>query len=146
MKKTYLLSAIVGCSLLLFACKKQSNNAMINLQTNLQSSEWKISKMFNHSYECTDEYSPLIISFKADRSLLLKDQNITYYGEWRIDDSNQETDVLEDLKLSIYIAQPSRMEKLNNIWKISIPREDMLLLNHYNINDLTTDQIELTKH
>jgi len=146
MKKMYLLSAIVGCMLIFISCQKDKNEVRNNLQTSLQSSDWKISEMFNHDYECTYEYKGYILSFKQDHTLILKDANTLYYGEWSISDSNLKEDRLEDLSLTLYIPQPERLDKFNNTWSITMPRSDVLKLNHFNMSDGSFDNLEIEKN
>lgn len=146
MKKIHLLTAIGICFMLLLSCKKDSNSIHQNLQTNLQQGSWSVDKLQNGDFNSTNEFRSYKIYFNADRSIFLKENNQTHYGEWSVANLESDNDNLSSLRLSVHFSLPVNLQKLNNTWAITTSRHDLIRLTHYNTADGTSDYLDLSKN
>lgn len=111
--------------LLMSGCKKNSDSTTSNsLQTNIQSSIWKITNYNNNGADQTSDFNGYSFTFKSGNLISATYSNGSANGSWSIgtDDSKQ--------KLIISFPNSSPLDELNEDWEVLAQNSSIIQLKH----------------
>lgn len=105
--------------IMISSCKKddkEETSIQEELQSNIQSGSWQITKFIDSGTDETDHFAGYTFTFNASGTLIASNGNNTYEGSWSITDSNSDDDSQDDLDLNIYFNLTNDFEDLNDDW------------------------------
>ncbi len=102
------------------SCKKDDDNSSDSIQkqvqTNVQSGTWRITKFIDSGNNETSNFSGYDFKFNANGVLNATNGSNDYNGIWNITDSNSNDDTQDDLDFNIFFSQGNNFEDLNDDW------------------------------
>ena len=101
------------------ACKKDDDNSSSNpneVQSNIQSGTWRITKFVDSGTDETDHFSGYDFTFNSNGIISASNGNNNYEGTWSITDSNSGDDSQNDLDFNINFNLTNDFEDLNDDW------------------------------
>lgn len=102
-----------------FACKKDDDNSSSipgEVQSNIQSGTWRITKFVDSGTDETDHFSGYDFTFNSNGIISASNGNNNYEGTWSITDSNSGDDSQNDLDFNINFNLTNDFEDLNDDW------------------------------
>lgn len=124
MKSLKITRIFASLLLMLFvaSCSKeddnQGNSTQSQIQTNLQSGTWRITKFIDSGTDETNHFSGYNFTFNTSGVLNANNGTNSYNGTWSITDSNSNDDSLNDLDFNIFFNLTNSFEDLNDDWDI----------------------------
>jgi hypothetical protein len=107
---------------IVFSCKKDknktSNNTQTQIQTNVNTGSWRITKFIDSGTDETNHFTDFSFIFNPTGILNANNGVNDYSGSWSITDSNSNDDTQSDLSFNIYFNLTNDFEDLNDDWKI----------------------------
>jgi hypothetical protein len=105
-----------------FSCKKDknktSNNTQTQIQTNVNSGSWRITKFIDSGTDETNHFTDFNFIFNPTGVLNVNNGVTDYSGSWSVTDSNSNDDTQSDLSFNIHFNLTNDFEDLNDDWKI----------------------------
>lgn len=139
--------ALPAFMLLIFvACKKDNTQTQTNIENNLESGTWRITKFIDSGNDETAHFNGYNFTFKADGTLLASNGINTYNGTWSITDSNSNDDSQDDLDFNINFNLTNDFEDLNDDWDFISQNETKIELNDVSGGGGGTDYLTFNKN
>lgn len=114
--------ALVAGTMVLASCTKDDSmtddQVMKELQSNVQSGTWQITKFIDSGTDETNHFTGFIFTFSSTGSLAASNGVNNYTGTWSITDSNSSDDSPDDLDFNIFFNLTNDFEDLNDDWDI----------------------------
>lgn len=114
------ISIILGMFslLLVMSCSQDDDNtnAQNEIQSNVQSGTWQISKFVDSGKDETDHFLGYNFTFRSSGVLNANNGTNNYDGTWSITDSNSNDNSQDDLDFNINFNLTNDFEDLNEDW------------------------------
>lgn len=123
MKSLKIIRIIAVFFILLFivSCSKNDdnpNNTQSQVQTNVQSGTWRITKFVDSGTDETNDFAGYNFTFNSSGVLNASNGTNNYDGSWSITDSNSNDDSQNDLDFNIHFNLTNDFEDLNDDWDL----------------------------
>lgn len=123
MKNKGIIIVLLGIfsSLFFISCNKEeddnsNSNTQNQIQTNVQSGTWTITKFIDSGTNETYKFSGYNFTFNSSGVLNATNGSNNYDGTWSISDSNSNDDSQDDLDFNINFNLTNDFEELNDDW------------------------------
>lgn len=109
----------ISFGMLTASCKKKSEKTQKEIEKNIQSGTWNITKFIDSGQDETSHFSGYNFTFGDSGALNSTNGTNTYNGTWSISKSNSNDDNNgNDLDFNIYFNLTNNFEDLNDDWDI----------------------------
>lgn len=102
------------------SCKKEddkpSNSTQTNIQSNVQSGTWKITKFVDSGIDETNHFTGYGFIFNSSGVLKANNGTNNYEGTWSVTDSNSNDDSQDNLDFNISFNLTNDFEDLSDDW------------------------------
>ncbi len=136
--------------LVLVACKKDDkdsgNTVLENIENNLQSGSWRISKFIDSGTDETHHFAGYNFTFMSSGTLNANNGTNNYDGSWNISDSNSNDDSEDDLHFNINFNLTNDFEDLNDDWDLLSQSVDKIELIDISGGNGGTDYLTFEKN
>lgn len=107
---------ILAGFVVLAACKKNNNKTQNEIEDNVQSGTWRITKFIDSGSDETTNFSNYNFTFNSSGIVNANNGTSNHDGTWSITDSNSKDDSQDDLHFNINFNLSNNFEDLNDDW------------------------------
>ena len=125
MNTTNFKIAIFTCLLsflTIVSCDKNDDNSnnptQIEVQTNVQSGTWSITKFIDSGVEETNHFTGYTFTFNSSGAVNASNGTNSYDGTWSVTQSTSDDDGQDDLDFNINFNLTNDFEDLNDDWDV----------------------------
>ncbi len=98
------------------ACKKKQDKVKNQIESNVKSGSWKITKFIDSGNDETSNFNGYLFVFADNGQVSASNGSNSYSGSWSITDSNSNDDSTEDLDFNLNFNTSNGFEDLNDDW------------------------------
>ena len=141
------LAATTAFSISLGSCTNgdDNNNPSADLQTAVQTGDWKITSFIDSGKDETQHFASFTFTFDTNGTLKATGQGQSYTGTWQVTDSNSNDDSPGSPDLVIFFNLTNDFESLNEDWTILSQTSSRIELKHVSGGNGGTDLLTFEK-
>ncbi len=98
------------------ACKKKQDKVKNQIESNVKSGSWKITKFIDSGNDETSNFNGYLFVFGDNGQVSASNGSNSYSGSWSITDSNSNDDSTDDLDFNLNFNTSNGFEDLNDDW------------------------------
>lgn len=116
MKRCYAFYLVLMVLFLSPACKKKQDKVKNQIESNVKSGSWKITKFIDSGNDETSNFNGYLFVFGDNGQVSASNGSNSYSGSWSITDSNSNDDSTDDLDFNLNFNTSNGFEDLNDDW------------------------------